>query len=1004
MNPIYLDNNATTRVDPEITSEILPLLSYDYGNPSSSHTLGENAKKILQIARERVALLLGCESKNIIFTSGGTESNNLAINGLCEGLKDSKHFITSEVEHSSVLETFHNLEKQGHQVTYLPVDKNGLIYAEQVENAIKNNTVLISLMLVNNETGVIFPIKEIGGIAAKYNILFHCDAVQGIGKLPIKVDDLNVDLLTISGHKIHSTKGAGALFIRDINDISPIMLGGHQENGKRSGTEALPAIVGLGKACEIISNQSEEINIYIENNRNLFEQKISGLMKNIKINAHSSPRVCNTSNIQFTGVMGSTLLQKLSESGIYASHGSACSNNHGGNSHVLKAMGLNDSEICSSLRFSLSKETTENDINEAVNRISKVLDDNFSEKKHFLIKNHENFYVSEIDNTKNIYNSFEKELKQLQAETLGEPNISVAIIDGPIDLTNPCFDRNNIEIVDMVNVNYENKGKSMEHGTHVASIILGQNGGIAPKCKGIILPIYSDDSKGNIINANQMTLARAITKAAELGANIINISGGKLVSDEEPEHYLKAAIDICKAKGILIVAAAGNDGCKCLHIPAAIPSVLAVGSMDSTGSPSSFSNFGKAYQIQGILAPGENVLAAIPEGKIAVKSGTSFSTAIVTGVIALLLSDQYKKGIPPNPINIKDIILSTASSCHISNGSEAERCLAGRLNISGAMERIFQENNKIKGRLELMANETNYTLLNDSDLMKSDQNSVGQSECGCSNKTPSLVYALGNLGYDFGLEARLDFFKQYMTNPNQSVKNPYSIRDMYEFLKSQNKKHFSSSLIWTLNRDSTPVYAIKPMGAFNEKAYDFFIETLDDMFEYENIVISIPGIIAGNITLLNGQSVPVIIPEIRGMHSWDPELLSDSVVNALSTQKTTSDQTKPILLNFAKRVYNELRNFGTTSAERALNFSGTNLVQAYNVLSEGVTKGLVLDTIKAKPSPVCRQSSDCWDIELTLFDPKNRTEKAKLVFLYTVDVSDVVPVSIGKIRSWEVYE
>lgn len=1045
MNPIYLDNNATTHIFPEVMNEMLPILNDNYGNPSSSHELGKYSKLELEKARTKVAQLLGCKSQNIIFTSGGTEGNNLALKGFAETLKEKHHFITSMVEHSSVLENFNYLEKNGHTVTYLPVDHNGLLYPNQVEEVIKShpNTALISIMFANNETGVLFPIKEIGKIAKKYNILFHCDAVQGVGKIPIDVNDLNIDLLTISGHKIHGPKGCGALYIRDMNKVAPLIHGGGQENGKRSGTESLPTIVGFGKACEIISNTMDKFIPNITKCRDLLEQGIIKIMPTALINGYESTRLCNTTNIQFSGIRGKDLLDKLSQNKIYVSHGSACSNNHLGNSHVLKAMGLTDSQICSSLRFSLSRETTECEINEVLKKILQILSNNIEKNMEFI--GQANFLSpSNEDSTLKSYGIIEKDLRKLWTLTMGDPNISIAILDGSVDLSHNCFKKSNIKSIDFLNNKSTVKGTATSHGTHVTSIIFGQHScgvpGIAPNCTGIIIPIYSDNIGNNSIKCTQEDLAAAILKAVELGANIINISSGQLVHSENANYHLMDAIKICDEKGVLIVAAAGNDGCRCLHIPASIPSVLAVGSMDSNGVPKDYSNWGDAYQFQGILAPGENILGAAPDNKATTNNGTSFAAPIVTGIIALFLSYQIQNGIKPNALAIRDSILNNALPCHLNKNSETNRCLAGILNISGTLQEISKQINlknknntfliskfdkskfKMKGSSNIMdyennniknisvSEETNNTNLNNSNKSsKSLQgDSIELSGCGCpfGDSAPSLVYALGSINYDFSSEARRDSFIQMMSSSYNPTPNPYDPKQLLEYL-NENPAH-ASSIIWTLNQESTPIYAIQPIGPFGYESYKILRSFLKDTANGISDIVSIPGIISGSITLMNGYTVPVIIPELRGMYNWSVTKLVESIMETPTNQldlkaKQEFDRIKDAMSNFLKRVYYELRNLGRTSQERALNYTGTNLAQIQEVLEDAILKGLALDTIEAEPSKICRPNSDCWDIKLTLFHPEDRLEKARHVYFFTLDVSDVVPVSIGTVRSWEAY-
>lgn len=1014
MNPIYLDNNASTHIYSEVIAKMLPLLKNDYGNPSSSHHLGRKSKQIIETARKYVSELLRCNSENIIFTSGGTESNNLAIQGFSKGLLEKKNFITSAVEHPSVLKVFKSLEEKGHTVTYLPVDCNGLISAKQVEEAIKNNpdTVLISIMYVNNETGVIFPIREIGSLAKKYNIHFHCDAVQAAGKIPINVDELNVDSLSISGHKIHGPKGIGALYIRKMNNIHPLFQGGGQENGKRSGTEAVPSIAGFGEACRLILNYLQEFSNRTSELRNKFEDGIKKIMPNAVINAENSPRVCNTANIRFPGIIGREFLSELSNNGIYASHGSACSDNHAGNSHVLKAMGLNDAEICSSIRFSLSNETTSDDINQTITRVSKIL--NYIKPQNDISSEN----LSSQLNTELNYGMHEEELQELWTLTKGSSEICIAILDGPVDLSYKCFIDAQIDSINITGSESDYSGLASEHGTNVTSIIFsnneGCNKGIAPKCKGLIIPIYDNDKKTGITKCNQLDLARAIIKAVELGANVINISGGQLVSSRDGEHYLNRAIELCKQKNVLIAAAAGNNSCRCIHVPAAFPSVLAVGALNSNGLPAEYSNWGDEYNDHGILALGENVPVSSCNGNVTSKSGTSFAAAIVSGIAALLLSYQIDIGQTPDPMHIKNVILNSALQC--TNSSE--HCLTGKLNISGALKQIKQNANnkkydtsdfKMKGSLVKMINEQNNSRNENTTLtVNSGDSVITPSACGCSSNSTdqnNTIYALGSIGYDFGSEARRDSFIQMLSSESNPSPDPYNAEQLLDHL-DQYPDH-STSIIWLLNQENTPIYAIQPAGAYSNLGYETIREFLRDGITNNSDICAIPGTIAGKVTLLNGYVVPVIIPELRGMYNWSiPKLLAATKKSQRESSSSRSEfvsKSSNAIANFLRRLYYELSNLGSSPSERALNYTGTNIVQVTKVIEEAILNDLVLDMITPERSKLCRPNSDCWDIKLTFFNPAKLTEQARRVFLFTIDVSDIVPVTIGNIRSWDVF-
>jgi len=372
---IYLDNAASTAVHPEVVKEMLPYFDVQYGNPSSIHQFGRKAKNAIQKARKQVAALIGAESDEIIFTSGGTESNNTIFYGIkFQGEKfELSHIITSSIEHDAVLEPIRELEKNGCLVTYLPVDKHGMINPDDITKSISEQTVMVSIMFANNEVGTIQPIKEISKICNKYQIPLHTDAVQAVGKIPINVKDLGVDALSISSHKINGPKGVGALFIKKGFTVTPYLLGGGQENGMRSGTENVASIVGFGKACEIAK---ERLNKNISHFQALHSSMLSKIVKEIphvKLNGHTEKRIFNNIHLTFLGVNGEDLIIKLDEHGIAASTGSACSVHTQKASHVLKAMGFNHEQITGSLRISFGYMNTLDEVDQTVEVLKKVV-------------------------------------------------------------------------------------------------------------------------------------------------------------------------------------------------------------------------------------------------------------------------------------------------------------------------------------------------------------------------------------------------------------------------------------------------------------------------------------------------------------------------------------------------------------------------------------------------------------------------------------------------------
>ncbi len=654
------------------------------------------------------------------------------------------------------------------------------------------------------------------------------------------------------------------------------------------------------------------------------------------------------------------------------------------------------------------------------------------------------------------------------------------------------------------------------------------------------MPVFSDGSDGSLAPCSQIDLAHAITQSVELGAHVINISGGEIDSSGKPHPLLASAVHLCAKNGVLIVAAAGNDGCQCLHVPAAIPSTLAVGAMDAQKSPLKFSNWGDAYQTNGILALGERIKVAVPGGGVATKSGTSFATPIVSGIVALLLSIQMKRGDKPDPYFVREAILQSAHSCSTSGGSDCRRYLAGSLNVADALDYITKKgkeaidrNNSVKqiqknarqglvgslnrspvpglqgaefsiidlkpakelfqrsspGALKTLENAVSMAEMNEIEttnqnkeegkmvetvneisgsVMEQEEEGkmVGPMEntCGCSEaplpqmapsavqaaesvealpnieKVPSvmpnevqpsqalgsaqLVYSLGTVGFDFGTEARRDAFIQRMETKDNPHPNPNDVDQLLKFLDKH--PEWAAHMIWTLHIEETTVYAIRPAGSFSPRAYERLREFLKEQItpvpvppvtelnvlrqepEYLVEKVSIPGVLADQIRLLSGQVVPVIIPDLRGMYSWNIKALANSVVGPApkSEDKKAMELFMSLqndLFNFLQRLYYEFMNLGRASAERAMNFAGTNAFQAKIVFEEAGKKKLMLDRIETERSPICRPDSDCWDVKLTFFNPKERLTEARLTFRFTIDVSDVVPVTIGKVRSWSVY-
>lgn len=717
-----------------------------------------------------------------------------------------------------------------------------------------------------------------------------------------------------------------------------------------------------------------------------------------------------------------------------------------------------------------------------------------------------------------------KGLAELRAFGHGDSRVKIAVLDGSPDLNHRCFNNVGGKLTPFSEAVQPSCNLASKHGTAVCSLIFGKPGseveGVAPGCSGLLIPIYSQDGNGNFVSASQVLLARAIETAIEQGATIINISGGQFSNTGDPEMFLKQAIEKCYEKRILIVAATGNEGCECLHVPAAHEWVLAVGSMDENGEPTPETNFGISYRTNGLLAPGKNLTAAHPGGGTFKTNGaTSYATPVVSGVIALLVSLQIKRGYPPDPYVIKSILKKTATSCIANGKNDCRRFLQGALNIPGVLELITKNPGILAAGVDFSlpkkytAMESSFLKETASGLVVSDAETVVPScscdqarqapdghmhnesdepedpdhhaakrqtdeelmpsaettvraagkmpaevnpsatrstsggavnqqpsflhnqqkpanmqnvnispkrttdnpvmfnptlplspsgaidpscGCGCGGKAappPAIVYALGTIGYDFGSESHRDSFVQSMGGGN-----PHDPAALIAYLRAN--PWAAAEVLWTLNIDATPIYALYPTGPYSNVVYERFVTSLEEQQNGNIQRISVPGVAEGNTTLLNGQSVVNLYPNIRGMYSWTTSAL------VASTAAGETGETRILaenVTNFLNRIYYKMRNLGVTAEDRALNYSATNAYQVSAVFRSAVAENLELDDIVATKSPICRPGSECYDVVLTFFNPRERLTQARREYRFTVDVSDVVPVTVGEVRSWSVY-
>lgn len=566
----------------------------------------------------------------------------------------------------------------------------------------------------------------------------------------------------------------------------------------------------------------------------------------------------------------------------------------------------------------------------------------------------------------------------------------------------------------------------------MTSVIFGQHDspvvGIAPNCRGVLVPIFESVDETSFRPCSQLDLARALTAAVLAGAHVINVSGGQFSPTGTAHPLLSAVIQRCAEQGILVVAAAGNEGCECLQIPAALDTVLAVGAMDGLGEPLEFSNWGSRYRTQGILAPGEDITGAIPGGGLAWASGTSYAAAVVSGVAALLLSLQLRRGEVPNPRAVRAALLAGARP-NRETGSNGARFLGGTLDIRETVSILFRgqlpmpessSNNVSENHHDSPA--TSATLTAPSRLASlaeqaeelprnAPQPTEAKKSCGCGAAAPAtagppLVYALGQIGYDFPSEARLDSLVQKMAaearvRPERGL--AYDPRRMLEYLEKN--PWDAASITWTLSQDSTVLYAIRPRGAFAADGYEELQRFLRERVEEGTERISVPGVVAGQSTLLSGQRVPIITPEQRGMYSWTTAALVDAVAGPDGTETLAVDgdsrtRKREAVRNFLTRVYHEVRNLGMTPQERALNYAATNAFEMGVIFSDAIKERMELDEVSVAPSPVARPGSDCWDVEVYFFYPERQVQTVRKVYRFTVDVSDYVPVTVGTMRSW----
>ena len=593
-------------------------------------------------------------------------------------------------------------------------------------------------------------------------------------------------------------------------------------------------------------------------------------------------------------------------------------------------------------------------------------------------------------------------LQTLWEQTRGSEKITIAMLDGAADLKHPCFDGADLRVVESL----VPADSSSCHGTGVASVLFGRPGsdcpGLAPGCRGLLIPIFDADP-GKSTACSQIDLARAVRLALQHGANVINISGGQLDNSGQATPLLAKAISDSAECGVLVVAAAGNDGCECLHVPAAEPSVLVVGATDNQGRPLEISNWGRSYRQQGIVAPGKGVPAAIPGGGVEPRIGTSWSTPIVSGIAALLLSLQIQRGLTPDSQAVREALLATAQGgCDLEPSPECGRFLKGRLNVAAAMGYLDRSSST--------------TIASDSKLRevgRASQSRADSSEVSAwpfsptslavraasAEEVPALSYAVGRIGFDFGNESRRNWFHG----------NGFGGADDAEALLAyltQNPTH-ASALTFTLMQGSVPIYALVPTGAFAAETYGRLRKILYSQATAPADQVSVPGVTRGSTRLMNGQLLPKLYPDLRGMRSWSTRSLTHAALGPPPPKD--SDEHAQYLAkqaevsNFLGRLHSEIRNLGLNSSDRALSFATTHALELDDFYVSILEQGMRLAGLDVEKNRLAPPGADLWDVELRFFHPEQRLQRAFLVYRLTVDVRDVVPRVIGSPRHWYLF-
>lgn len=632
--------------------------------------------------------------------------------------------------------------------------------------------------------------------------------------------------------------------------------------------------------------------------------------------------------------------------------------------------------------------------------------------------------------------TFHETLRNLHNKTLGSPEVCIAVLDTEGDLNEGSLKGARIE---RLRLGGFKTTEAKSHGTHIAKIIFASGSdapkGIAPQCKGLFIPVYEDHSSG--LNCTQERLANAILLAASHGAHIINISGGMLSPADSSSLRLQAAVDYCHEHRIQVVAAVGNEGCDCLHVPASLQNVLAVGATDEQGEPYTFNNYGWAYQKQGLLVPLSDMDMTGADGSPVKKAASSYAAPVVSGILGVLCSLQLQLGLTPDPVRIKEILLSTSDPCPLDDAQECKRYLAGMVNLDAAIRKLMQEasdkkrsvadeeiipSDTFKGSLPVNKTEDTSMLTAQAAMMESRPVKIVPSSI--PDQSGQLVYALGYIGFQIPSEE----VKESLTAEVGSLAPEHFLKVLGgRFTEShqdtegntlpdpnlkKNRLYYAEDVLWILYLDDIPAYAIRPEGPFAASVYavmrDMMIYQIEVKKKYrlhhtDLVRVALAGTIQGTVMLPDGYVIPVVLPDLRGLQVWTVDELLNTLSDRVSggRSNTNIETDRPAISDFLERIFFALRNTGRTPDERALNFAATNGFLISKIFGKAFRERLTLLSVEVVHSPFCGPEAECRDVLLVFFNPHKQLQEARTVFRFTVNIKGTVPVLAGPVRSWK---